>query len=202
MPLEPAQTTSLGQLKSKQELDVAAHWVYSSQTVVDAPSFRERTMKLRTACALLLISSSLPVIALGQERANERRLMVTINHVEESRPAMGRGSIVRAVEINCHPSRGALLMKTIHEAETDPLKQRQARATIAILRKQMSVAEKRETAKLFRIQRNEQKYLAAQARKEQRLAERELERKQSLHLAAMKNPRLQPLTARKLSSGR
>jgi hypothetical protein len=93
-------------------------------------------------------------------------------------------------------------MNTIQEAESDPLKQIQARATIAILRKQMSVAEKRETAKLFRIQRNEEKYLAAQARKRQRLAERELERKQSLHLAAVKSHTSQPLTARHLSSGR
>ena len=162
-------------------------------------------MKLQTACALVLIGSSLSACASGQERANERRLTTTFHHVEESRPALGRGTVVRAVESNCHPSRGSLLMKTIQEAEIDPLKQIQARATIAILRKQMSVAEKRETAKLFRIQRNEHKYLAAQARKEQRLAERELERKQSVHLAAVKNPTVQPLAshhARQLSSGR
>ena len=68
----------------------------------------------------------------------------------------------------------------------------------------MTVAEKRETAKLFRIQRNEQKYLAAQARKQQ-VAERELERKQPMHLAAVKSPTFQPLAnhhARQLSLGR
>lgn len=155
-------------------------------------------MKLQTAFALVLIGSSLSAITFGQERDNERRLTATFHHVEESRPALGRGTVVRAVESNCHPSRGSLLMNTIREAETDPLNQRRARATIAILRKQMTVAEKRETAKLFRIQRNEQKYLAAQARKEQRRAERELEQKQLMHLAAVKNPRLQPLTAREL----
>jgi hypothetical protein len=156
-------------------------------------------MKLQTACALVLIGSSLAATAFGQERVDERRLSATFHHMEESRPALGRGTVVRAVEVNCHPSRGSLLMKTIQEAESDPLNQRQARATIAILRKQMTVA-----AKLFRIQRNEQKYLAAETRKKQRLAERELERK-SLHLAAVKNPRLQPLAshhARQLSSGR
>jgi hypothetical protein len=70
-------------------------------------------------------------------------------------------------------------MRTIQEAGTDQFSQREARAKIAAIRNRMTVAERKETAKLFRIQANEQKYLAQQAKYEQRIAEREPDQEQS-----------------------
>jgi hypothetical protein len=140
-------------------------------------------MKLQTVSALVVIVSSMSATAVGQERANDRRFTANFHHVDESRPAAPRGTFTRVLETNCHPSRGSLLMRTIQEAGTDPFSQREARAKIAAIRNRMTFAEKKATAKLFRIQANEQKYLAQQAKKEQRIAEREQDREQS-HFAS------------------
>lgn len=136
-------------------------------------------MKLPRALAAIVIATSLVPAAQGQDRPCHKAFTTNFQHVDESRPAPPRGKFTRVVETNCHPSRGSLLMRTIQEAGTDQFSQREARAKIAAIRNRMTVAERKETAKLFRIQANEQKYLAQQAKYEQRIAEREPDQEQS-----------------------
>src|SRR5690606_34338735 len=134
---------------------------------------RSIPMKLISVSAVIVIAPFLLPKALGQESPSHKRLVASFQHVDERSPAYPHGKYTRAMETNCHPSRGAMLRRTIEETGTDPVREREVRARITAIRSRMTAAEKKETAKLFRIQANRRKYLAQQAKKEQRVAERE-----------------------------
>ncbi len=136
-------------------------------------------MKMPSVSAAMVIAASLSTVALGQNVSSHRPYTTTLQHVEEApRPVYLHGSYTRALEANCHPSRAALLVRTVQTSADDSFQQRANRVKVRAIRAQMSKAERREAAKLFHIQANYRKYQERQARAEQRIAARSRSREE------------------------
>ena len=60
-------------------------------------------------------------------------------------------------EGNCHPSRGAVLAEIVRRAEPNGVKSREVRAQLAVIRKTLTVEERREAQKIRLIALNQEK---------------------------------------------
>ncbi len=111
-----------------------------------------------TVVAFLLLVIAVPTAARAQ-------LTVTVQPRAESehssRYTRSREEMNRQFQLhhegNCHPSRGAVLADIVRKAGRNGVKSREVRAQLAVIRKTLTVEERREAQKIRLIALNQEK---------------------------------------------